>query len=311
MKITMKIIEIFLYFFQKQFYNLPINQGKTMQEIISQQEVKKLEKVAYKIRMYNMYCIANLGIGHIGGSLSLIEILTYLYWKEIKVDPKNPNWDERDIFILSKGHAGPALYSTLALKGFFPESWLNTLNKGGTRLPSHCDRNQTPGIDMSTGSLGQGLSVACGVAYGAKLKKKNRRVYSIIGDGETEEGQNWEAAMFASQKKLDNLIALTDYNKMQLDGTTAEIVELENLVDKWRAFGWQVEKTNGHDFSCIDKAFKACHNTNGKPKMIILDTIKAKGLPRLENKVESHNSSLSIEEVKQLYNGEVPSWIEK
>lgn len=276
---------------------------------LSQTEVASLRAFADKIRMYDLFCIARLGVGHVGGSLSIIETLAYLYQKEMNVDPKDPRKEDRDFFVLSKGHSGPALYSTLAIRGFFPEEWLNTLNQGGTRLPSHCDRNQTPGIDMSTGSLGQGLSAACGSACGQKLKNLSSHTYALIGDGETQEGQVWEAAMFAAQFKLDHLIAVTDYNKLQIDGTVAQIMNIEDLTAKWTAFGWQVERADGHDFQQIHQAFQACHVCDGRPKMIIMDTIKGKGFPRLEGKVENHNANLTLDEIKELYNGEVPSWL--
>ena len=267
-------------------------------------DLKYLESFASEARKNCLFCIANLGVGHVGGSLSIIEILTYLLNGEMRnLYPDNPRCEDRDMLVVSKGHSGPALYSILAKKGYFPMSWLNTLNQGGTRLPSHCDRNQTPGIDMSTGSLGQGISAACGIAYAAKLKSSDQRTYCIIGDGETEEGQNWEAAMFAKAKGLDNLILITDYNKLQLDGPVAQVLSLDDLETKWRAFGWEVVRCNGHDLKDLDRAFDQCHKRNGLPKMVICDTIKAKGFPRLENKPESHNANISLDEVKELYPG--------
>lgn len=278
---------------------------------LTKEEVSSLKAFAEKIRKYALFTMAKLGVGHIGGCMSICEILAYLYGKEMRIDPKNPKMEDRDMYVQSKGHAGPALYSALAIKGYFPEEWLNTLNQGGTRLPSHCDRNQTTGIDMSTGSLGQGLSAACGAAYGVKLKEGKQRIYAMVGDGESQEGQNWEAAMFAAQQKLDNLIAITDYNKLQIDGTVDEVCSLGDIEAKWRAFGWQVERADGHDFDSINKAFEACHNSNEKPKMIIMDTIKAKGFPRLEGLVSSHNGNLTVDECLELYNGEAPQWLKK
>lgn len=276
---------------------------------LTKQEIDSLKGFGEKIRKYALFTMAKLGVGHVGGAMSICEILAYLYGHEMNVDPKNPLKEGRDLYIQSKGHAGPAIYSALAIKGYFPEDWLNTLNQGGTRLPSHCDRNQTPGIDMSTGSLGQGLSASCGAALGAKLKKSNERVFCLIGDGESQEGQNWEAAMFAAQKKLDNLVAITDYNKLQIDGTVDEVCSLLDIEAKWRAFGWQVERADGHDFESIHEAFEKCHNSNGMPKMIIMDTIKGKGFPRVEGQVGSHNAKLTVEECTELYHGEVPSWL--
>lgn len=271
----------------------------------------QLTHIAHIIRRNTLYAIGNLGVGHVGGCMSVVEIITTLYFHEMNIDPTNPQKEDRDMLIISKGHSGPTLYSALALKGFFDESWLRTLNKGGTRLPSHCDRNQTPGVDMSTGSLGQGLSCACGAALGAKLKRLKNNVYCIIGDGETDEGQNWEAAMFANHYKLDNLIAFTDYNKLQLDGPVNKVMSLEDLQTKWQAFGFETYKCDGHNIKDIIETLNKCHQKNNKPKMIILDTIKSYGFERLQNKVESHNANISLDEVKEIYKKEVPSWVEK
>jgi transketolase len=190
--------------------------------------------------------------------------------------------------VLSKGHAGPALYSTLASRGFFPEEWLHTLNQGGTLLPSHCDRNRTPGIDMTTGSLGQGLSAACGIALANRLDGIDCHVYAIIGDGESDEGQVWEAAMFASKYRLTRLIAFTDKNKLQIDGPTDEVMDLGRLEDKWTAFGWNTARADGHDVAAIDRAISEAKRRGG-PAMIILDTIKGKGASFCEGAVNNHN----------------------
>lgn len=278
---------------------------------LTREEIEVLNSFSQKIRKYALFTMAKLGVGHVGGAMSICEILAYLYGKEMNIDPSHPDKEDRDLYIQSKGHAGPALYSALAIKGYFPEEWLNTLNIGGTRLPSHCDRNQTPGIDMSTGSLGQGLSASCGAALGAKLKKSSQRVFCLVGDGESQEGQNWEAAMFAAQKKLDNLVAITDNNKLQIDGAVDDVCSLLDIGAKWRAFGWQVETADGHDFKSIHRAFEKCRNSNGKPKMIIMNTVKGKGFPRVEGQVASHNAKLTVEECEQLYKGEVPSWLKK
>ncbi len=277
---------------------------------LTAEEKKTLVSFADKIRMYSLYCMARPGQGHVGGALSISEIVAYLYGREMRYNPKDPKWKDRDILIMSKGHAGPALYSALAIKGFFPESWLNTLNKGGTDLPSHCDRNHTPGIDMCTGSLGQGLSIACGVAIGARLSGSEKRVYCMIGDGETDEGQNWEAALFAPAHGLDNLIGMTDVNRLQLDGFVKDVLDLGDLEAKWRAFGWDVVRANGHDMDAISGAFESSHEKNGRPKMILFDTVKAKGMPRLENQGNCHHATLTIDEVKEIYNGEVPAWLD-
>ena len=271
--------------------------------MIESEKLSSLEDFAREIRKKTLYTLGKLGVGHIGGALSVVDILALLYGMEMRYDPKQPLWEERDLLVLSKGHAGPALYSTLALKGFFPMDWLDTLNRGGTQLPSHCDRNKTPGIDMTTGSLGQGLSAACGFALGKKLDGSRVNVFCIIGDGETNEGQNWEAAMFAAQYRLSNLIAFTDYNKMQLDGTTEEVMDLGDIEGKWKSFGWYVERCNGHDFSAmyeaISKAKAQAETSDAKPSMIILDTIKGKGVAFCEGKVESHNMPVTWEMAEQ------------
>ncbi|MCL2374456.1 MAG: transketolase [Treponema sp.] len=254
---------------------------------------------AREIRAKTLYAIARLGVGHIGGALSVADVLALLYDREMKYDPKNPADPNRDIFILSKGHAGPALYATLALKGFFPIEWLDTLNQGGTCLPSHCDRNKTPGIDMTAGSLGQGLSAACGFALGRKFDGSAVKVFCIIGDGESNEGQVWEAAMFASQYRLANLIAFTDYNKMQIDGTTDEVMSLEDIEGKWKSFGWHTLRCDGHDIAAMHEAISLCRAQSEKPSMIILDTIKGKGASFCEGKVESHNMPVTMEMAEQ------------
>lgn len=266
--------------------------------MLSKQESKNLELIADEIRATCLKTIGYLGVGHVGGSMSVVDILTLLYYKEMNINPEDPKMEGRDLLVLSKGHSGPTLYSVLAKKGFFPMEWLKTLNNGGTNLPSHCDKTKTPGIDMTTGSLGQGLSAACGMAYACKLDKKDNTVFAIIGDGETNEGQNWEAAMFASQFKLDNLIAFTDYNKLQLDGTTEEIMDLGDLEGKWRTFGWETFRCNGHSMEdmadCIEKARKS-----DKPVMIVLDTIKGYKVSIAENKMASHNMPLTTEQAEE------------
>lgn len=249
----------------------------------------ELEKLAKDFRFIITDMICKAGSGHLGGALSLVEVIITLYYRIMKTDPKNPLWDERDRLVLSKGHAGPVLYVALALKGFFPKSWLGTLNKDGTRLPSHVDRIQTPGIDMTAGSLGQGLSCAIGMAVAAKKDGKNHRVFCIIGDGESNEGQIWEAALFAGHHKLDNLIAICDYNKLQIDGRTDDVLTLEPLADKWRAFGWEVFEMDGHDWDAIYETINRASEVKGKPRMIIAHTIKAKCHCQYENQVSSHN----------------------
>ena len=259
--------------------------------------VKELENVARNIRANIVECIASLGVGHIGGCLSIADVLAVLYGKHMRYNPKNPKAEGRDRLVCSKGHAGPAIYSALAEFGFFPKEELYTLNRGGTKLPSHCDMNKTPGVDMTAGSLGQGLSCALGAAIGSKLKGDGATIYAIIGDGESQEGQIWEAAMYAGSHKLDNLIVFTDYNKMQLDGTTADICDLNPLADKWRAFNFAVWDIPGNDVAEIDKAITEAKAVSGKPKMIILNTVKGKGVSFVEEaKVGSHSMNISAEQ---------------
>lgn len=234
--------------------------------------------------------IGTLGVGHIGGSLSIVELLVMLYYKHMNIDPQNPKKEGRDRLIVSKGHSGPAVYAVLSDKGYFPKDWLLSLNKAGTNLPSHCDMNRTPGIDMTTGSLGQGFSCAMGIAKASKLCRDNATIYTIIGDGETQEGQIWEAAMFAAHQKLDNLIAFTDYNKLQLDGTIDEICSLEPLADKWKAFGWEVISVkNGNNCLEIDNAISKAKEST-KPTMIILNTVKGFGISFAQRAGTSNHS---------------------
>ena len=211
----------------------------------------ELRNIAKQIRYYTTDEIATLGVGHIGGSLSIADLLAVLYFKEMNVDPKNPNMENRDRLVVSKGHAGPAVYAALALKGYFPMEELKTLNVEGTNLPSHCDRTLTPGIDMTAGSLGQGISAAVGMAQASRILDNGARVYCIIGDGESQEGQVWEACMSAVQLKLDNLIVFMDYNKMQIDGTTEEIMSVANPAERFKAFGFNVYEIDGHDIDAI------------------------------------------------------------
>lgn len=258
-----------------------------------------LQAKCVEVRKALLKTIGTLGVGHIGGSLSIVELLVVLYEKHMKVDPKNPKMEGRDRLIVSKGHSGPAVYATLCTEGFFDESWLLTLNQPGTNLPSHCDMNKTPGVDMTTGSLGQGFSCAMGIAKASKIRKDGATIYTIVGDGESQEGQIWEAAMFAAQQKLDNVIAFTDYNKMQIDGTIDEICGLDPLDDKWRAFGWNVIVVeDGNDVNQIDDAIN-CAEHSSKPSMIILNTVKGKGISFVEKAgVANHSMPISKEEME-------------
>ena len=282
----------------------------------------ELMKTANEVRKGIVTAVHSAKSGHPGGSLSAADIYTYLYFEEMNIDPKDPKKADRDRFVLSKGHAGPAVYATLALKGFLKEEELDTLNRPGTHLPSHCDMRLTNGVDMTTGSLGQGFSAAVGMALSAKLSddayrvytllgdgeiqegqvweaaqadKRDLNVYTIIGDGESQEGQIWEAALLAGDRKLDNLIAFTDYNKMQIDGYVGDVNTLDPLEDKWKAFGWDVQSVDGHDIQQILYAIDNAKKEKGRPSMIILNTIKGKGVYFAENLVACHNMTITEE----------------
>jgi len=257
--------------------------------MLEQAKVEALTKKAEELRELTIREIGHLGAGHIGGSMSIIEILTYLYFNEMNVDPKNPKKEDRDRLVCSKGHAGPAVYAVLANKGYFPEEWLSTLNQGGTNLPSHCDMNRTPGIDFTTGSLGQGTSAAVGIALGQRLKKQEAFTYLIVGDGESQEGQVWEAAEVGAQNKLGNLIAFTDLNKQQLDGYTFDIGNMENIGTRWLGFNWHVQRIDGHSFQAIDRAVQAAKKVVDRPSMIILDTQKSRGFAPGEGISANHS----------------------
>ena len=254
---------------------------------------------AKEARRLTVEMIGCVGAGHVGGALSTIDALVMLYYKHLNIDPAKPKWPDRDRFILSKGHAGPALYSILAMKGYFDREQLKTLNQSDTCLPSHCDMNRTIGVDMTAGSLGQGLSAAIGMAIGGKIDNKDFRVYCLIGDGESQEGQIWEAAMLASQKKLDNLIVFTDDNKLQLDDYTDNVVSLRPLDKKWEAFGWHVQSIDGHSCEALDIAIEKAKSVQGQPSMIILNTTKGKGYSVAEDKISSHMMPMTAEDVKK------------
>ena len=234
------------------------------------------EKFSKEIRRNTLRCLHSQGSGHVGGCMSIVDVLAVLYGKHMDVDPADPKKVDRDKLVLSKGHAGPALYATLALKGFFPVEWLDTLNKLGTRLPSHVNINLTPGVDMTAGSLGQGLSCACGLALGLKAQGINKHVYVITGDGELQEGQNWEGAMFAANKGL-NVIVLVDNNKLQIDGATKDVMNVEDIEAKFAAFGFGTQRVDGHDHKALDKAISQAKRRKG-PQCIVMDTLKGKGV---------------------------------
>lgn len=254
------------------------------------------------IRCDIMTCIGHLGVGHIGGCLSIVELLAVLYFQEMNIDPAKPKMPGRDRLVCSKGHAGPAVYATLANRGYFDKKELLTLNEGGTHLPSHCDMNLTNGIDMTTGSLGQGFSCAVGVALGSKLEDDGATIYTIVGDGESQEGQVWEAAMFAAAKGLGNLVGFTDYNKLQIDGTVAQVNDIAPLADKWAAFGWNViDVANGNDVDEVSAAVKQAklNRATGKPTMVILNTLKGCGVKWIEELgAGNHNTNVSEEQAK-------------
>jgi transketolase len=259
----------------------------------------ELKEMAKKLRRHVITMIATAGSGHPGGSLSAADIITALYFKVLRHDPKNPQWSDRDRFILSKGHAAPILYAALAETGYFPVSELATLRKLDSRLQGHTDRNLTPGVEMSAGSLGMGLSFAIGVALAARLDSKAYRTYVLLSDGECEEGQTWEAALSASHFKLDNVTAIVDCNGMQLSGWTRDIMNLEPFAQKWRAFGWHTIDIDGHDFDQILSACQEAEKIKGKPTVIIAHTIKGKGVSFMENNVVFHGKAPTWEEAQR------------
>ncbi len=259
------------------------------------EETKKRELMAFavKIRMAALEAIHARGSGHVGGALSIADLLAALYGGEMNIDPRDPKKPDRDKLVCSKGHAGPAVYGALALRGYFPYDELRTLNRPGTRLPSHCDRNKTPGVDMTTGSLGQGTSLACGMALGDKLRGLDARTFLIVGDGESDEGQCWEAFAFAAAKKLDNLVVLLDWNKRQLDGWTDDVYPMGDYEAKFRAFGFDTAKVDGGDVEAIWEALERTRKGEGRPFAIILDTEKGHGVPEVAEKVMNHSLPVS------------------
>ena len=261
-------------------------------------ETLQLKLTATRVRMGIIEATHGGKSGHPGGSLSAADVLTYLYFKEMQIDPQNPQDPDRDRFVLSKGHAAPGLYSVLAERGFFPVADLPTLRRSGSYLQGHPNMNTVPGVDMSTGSLGQGVSAACGMALGAKISEKPVNVYTILGDGEVEEGECWEAFMFAAHYKLSNLCVFLDRNHLQIDGTTETVMDSHPLEEKLKAFNFNVLTINGHDYDAIESAIKAFHAENDKPTCIILDTIKGKGVSFMENAVEWHGKGPNDDEYK-------------
>ena len=261
-----------------------------------------LVRLSREARREVVRMIGAIGVGHVGGSLSIIEALVYLYYREMNIRPEEPAWPDRDRFVLSKGHAGPALYTMLAMRGYFSKELLTTLNQPGTCLPSHCDMRLTTGVDMTAGSLGQGLSVAVGLALAARLDKKDYRTYCLVGDGEQQEGQIWEAVMYAGSRKLDNLAVFLDDNGMQIDGMTDDINTVRPMDKRWAAFGWETIVVEGHDFAQLERALKLARDTKNKPTAIILKTVKGKGISIAEGKLGSHNMPLSAEDTDKALN---------
>lgn len=266
---------------------------------MEQSRINELKNIARNIRLGTLEGVYNAKSGHPGGSLSIADILAYLYFEEMNIDPKNPTWDERDRFVLSKGHAAPALYATLAERGFFDKSELKNLRKISSFLQGHPDMKHTPGVDMSTGSLGQGISAACGMALAGKVSDKNYRVYTIVGDGESEEGQVWEASMFANRYALDNLCVILDYNGLQIDGKISEIVNPAPFDTKLAAFGYNVITIDAHDFTQIENALKAARECKGRSTAIIAKSVKGKGVSFMENDVDWHGKAPNEEQYEK------------
>ncbi|MDD3049038.1 MAG: transketolase [Bacilli bacterium] len=260
-------------------------------------ELKKLKVLSANIRINVLKMLEKRGYGHLGGSLSIVEVLSVLYGKQLRYDAKNPNWEDRDMVVLSKGHAGPGWYSTLAECGFFDKEMLNTLNDGGTLLPSHPDRTKTPGVDMTTGSLGQGTSAAAGIATGFKMKGSSQYVYLIVGDGELNEGQCWEAFQYIAAKKLNNCIVIIDENKKQLDGTCEEVLNPFSIPKKMEAFGFHVQYVKGNDEEKIDQAIDVAKDIKDQAVCIVLDTIKGQGVPFFETLKDNHSVKFNSEAV--------------
>ena len=273
------------------------------------EQSKKLElkRIANNVRLGIIEGVYNAACGHPGGSLSIADIMTYLYFEEMNIDPKNYKDPNRDRFVLSKGHTAPALYSVLAERGYFPKEDLKTLRKTNSRLQGHPDMKGIEGVDMTTGSLGLGFSAACGMALSAKVSSDSYRVYTVIGDGESEEGQVWEAAMFAAHYKLDNLVAVVDFNGLQIDGPVTEVMNPTPHDEKFRAFGWNVIKIDAHDFDQIEKAFAEAREVKGKPTCIIAHSVKGKGVSYMENSCEWHGKApkedlykVAVEDLKKI-----------
>ncbi len=266
---------------------------------MEQGKILALTEIARQIRLGILEGVYHAGSGHPGGSLSIADMMAYLYWEEMHLSPEHPDWEDRDRFVLSKGHCAPALYATLANRGFFPVEELSTLRKIDARLQGHPDMKGTPGVDISSGSLGLGISSACGMALSAKYHQKDYRVYCIVGDGESEEGQVWEAAMFAAHYKLDNLCLIVDYNGLQIDGPVSEVMNPAPFPEKFAAFGWQVVEVDGHNFEELENAFATARETKGRPTVIVAHTVKGKGVSFMEHQVGWHGQAPKTEQYEQ------------
>lgn len=277
--------------------------------MLTKEKLKNMKKLILEIRLETLKEIKHLGFGHIGGAASIIETLGVLYSGVMNIDPENPKWEDRDYLVVSKGHAGPSLYATLAIKGYFDKEVLKTLNENGTKLPSHCDMNLTTGIDMTTGSLGQGMSTAIGVALGHRMNNRENYTYLVLGDGELNEGQIWEGAMLANHQKLDNLIAFVDENKKQLDGYTVGINALGDIAAKFRSFGWHAVYIDGHDPVAIYKAIEKAKQVKGQPSVIVLDTIKGHGYDFVADAEANHH--MKFGEAEDQRAGELISMFEE
>ena len=272
--------------------------------------LNQLEILAAKIRYDVLDMLQHRGYGHLGGSLSLVELMSVLYGKQMQYDATNPKWEQRDRVVLSKGHAGPVWYSALAESGFFDKEWLYTLNDGGTKLPSHPDRTKTPGVDMTTGSLGQGTSTAAGIATALKKSHIDRYVYLIVGDGELNEGQCWEAFQYIANYKLNNCIVIIDDNKRQLDGYTKDIMNPFDISKKMEAFGFFTQKVKGNDIEAIDDAINQAKEVKDKDVCIVLDTIKGQGVPYFENMFSNHSVKFNTDEINDAANEEKQALLE-
>ncbi len=268
---------------------------------MDKKRIDEIKEKAFEIRCLTINEIASFGSGHIGGAMSISDLLALLYFDVMNVDPKNPGKEDRDRLVVSKGHAGPAVYASLALKGYFPKEMLSTLNQGGTSLPSHCDMLKTPGVDFTAGSLGQGFSAAAGIACGNRVKGVDAWTFSIIGDGESQEGQIWEAAEFAGAQKLDRLIAFEDLNGQQLDGYTKDIIpeEAEAVASRWTSFGWDTEVVDGHDVEALKNAIERAKRIKGKPHMIVMKTKKSYGYIPGEGIKANHSMPIKKEDAEK------------